>query len=209
MLFDPSFVYRLPAVIIALVFHEYAHAQAADMLGDRTPRYAGRLTLNPLSHLDPIGFLSLWVFRFGWAKPVPINPYNFRNRDRGLLLSSLAGPTMNIFLAFLTLWFMKLTRTPLAVYGGAAIPYYLLMYNVWLAVFNLIPVPPLDGSRALGVLLGPGSRLGSRFFDEMERYGWVVLLILVWSGVIGTIMAPLAGGLLSVLDALAGVLTPF
>ncbi|HZJ83940.1 MAG TPA: site-2 protease family protein, partial [Syntrophomonadaceae bacterium] len=100
----------LPAILIALTFHEYAHALVADRLGDSTPHYQGRLTLNPLPHIDWIGFLMLLIFRFGWAKPVQVNPYNFKNTGvkKGMMLVSLAGPAMNILLAFIGMFLLKI-----------------------------------------------------------------------------------------------------
>jgi len=98
-----SLLYRLPAVFIGFSFHEFAHAYVANLLGDDTAKLRGRMTLDPMAHIDPIGIIMLIIFRFGWAKPVPINPYNFKNRKKGTILVSLAGPVMNFFIAFITL----------------------------------------------------------------------------------------------------------
>ena len=196
---DPAMLYRLPALLVAIVFHEYAHAQVADALGDPTPRYSGRLTLNPLSHLDPVGLLALWFFRFGWAKPVPVNPYNFRDQRRGMVLVAVAGPAMNLFLAFLTMLVLRLTGVSLSAAGP--IVSQLLLYNVLLAAFNIIPVPPLDGSKILAGLL-PHS--AGRYIAQIEPYGWVVLLALLWTGILQRVIGPVINLLLLALEFLAG-----
>lgn len=199
-------ILRFPALIIALVFHEYAHALVADALGDRTPRYTGRLTLNPLAHLDPVGLISLWLFRFGWAKPVRVNPYNFRDSRKGMLLVGIAGPAMNFLLALVALAAFKVLRVPLwGLRSGAAVTLarMLVMYNVWLLVFNIIPIPPLDGSRVLSGLL---PWRFARYLEELEGKGWIILLVLVWTGFIGRIMFPLELGVLRILDALTSFL---
>ena len=193
---------RLPALLVAIVFHEYAHALAANLQGDPTPRAHGRLTLNPLAHLDWIGLAMLWFFRFGWARPVPINPYNFRNPRTGLILTSLAGPLANVLLAFLSLVLLRLN------WLGPASPYRLLAelfltYNLILAVFNLIPIPPLDGYRVLSGLLPRGA---AGVLDLLERQGWILLIILVATGAIGYILGPLEAGLFRLLDAGARVI---
>lgn len=200
---DISMLYRLPALLVAIIFHEYAHAQVADALGDPTPRYSGRLTLNPLAHLDPVGLLALWFFRFGWAKPVPVNPYNFRDKHRGMLLVALAGPGMNLLLAFLTMVFLRVTGTSLASAGP--IVSLLLLYNVWLAAFNIIPVPPLDGSK---VLAGLFPRTAGYYLAQVEPYGWVVLLALLWTGLLQRFLLPLVNLILLGLQAVTGVLIP-
>ena len=191
-----DFVLRLPALLLALVFHEYAHARVAYALGDPTPRYQGRLTLNPIRHLDPIGLLMLWIFRFGWAKPVQINPSYFKDPRRGLLLVSLAGPMMNILLAFAALLVLRL----FFLSAGSVVGQFVILvvqFNAILAVFNLIPVPPLDGSKVLQGIL-PERQAWQ--FARLEPYGWVILLVLIWSGFIGSIMFPLMNGLIRFLD---------
>ncbi|MEW6244703.1 MAG: site-2 protease family protein [Bacillota bacterium] len=199
---DETLFSRLPALIIALVFHEFAHAAVADQLGDPTPRYAGRLTLNPLAHLDPIGFVALWFFRFGWAKPVPVNPYNFRDYRRGMLTVALAGPVMNVILAFITLLVIKIfTLTRFSVIGNLV--WYLLYYNVWIAVFNLIPVPPLDGSKVLAGLL-PGRQTAVLY--GMQPYSWLVLFALIYLGIIPMILLPVSQAVLTVLDRLTSLI---
>ncbi len=186
-MFDPDvlvyrLVYWIPAILVGLTFHEYAHGRVAEKLGDKTARYAGRLTLNPLPHLDPIGFLLLLLAGFGWAKPVPVNPYNLRGDVRtGLMLVSLAGPATNILLA--------LGAAVLLSIVGPASPIVawidpLIWINLVLAFFNLIPIPPLDGSKILAGLI-PGS---SALLAHLERYGFIILIVLVFSGAISALL---------------------
>lgn len=187
---DPSYwkaiLLALPGMLIGLVFHEFSHAWMANKMGDPTPREFGRLTLNPLRHLDIIGTLALVFLRFGWAKPVPINPNNFRNPRRGIILVSLAGPGSNLILAvFFALLFRLLSYlipidTPLvALFKG--IVGMTVLYNFLLAFFNIIPIPPLDGSQILFSLLP--SRL-SNALPWLQRYGFIILLLLLAFGVL-------------------------
>lgn len=183
----------LPAILIALTFHEFAHGLAADRLGDRTPYYQGRLTLNPLPHIDWVGFLMLVIFKFGWAKPVQVNPLNFKNVGikKGMMLVSLAGPAMNMLLAFFGMIMLKMLipyqDSQLAV---LFIPLLepLVYINLILAAFNLIPVPPLDGSKILAGLL-PNS--GAQFIYSLEQYGPLILLLLIVTDTVGKILWPL------------------
>lgn len=191
----------LPAILIALTFHEYAHALVADRLGDSTPYYQGRLTLNPLPHIDWIGFLMLMIFRFGWAKPVQVNPYNFKNTDvkKGMMLVSLAGPAMNILLAFIgmiLLRFLSPYQYDENVIMLIRLVQPLVQINLILAAFNLIPIPPLDGSKILAGLL-PNS--GANFIYSMEQYGPLFLLLLIFTGAVGTILFPIVNTLYSLL----------
>ncbi|MFA7468886.1 MAG: site-2 protease family protein [Desulfotomaculaceae bacterium] len=185
----------LPAIIIGLTFHEFAHGWVAYQFGDDTAKRHGRLTLNPIAHIDPLGFIMLMVARFGWAKPVPVNPYNMRvNPKKGMLYVSLAGPLMNFILAVIA---AVILRAAIASGLNSIIffqmIYYMVFINLVLAVFNLIPVPPLDGSKILSGLL-PG---GQEWLAPIENYGIIILLILVFTGFIGTIIRtvvlPLAG----------------
>ncbi|HBC94076.1 MAG TPA: site-2 protease family protein [Pelotomaculum sp.] len=168
----------LPAIIIGLTFHEYAHGWVAKRLGDRTAEAHGRLTINPVAHLDPVGFILLLLAGFGWAKPVPVNPYNLRGDiKQGMLLVSLAGPATNFFLAVAS-------AVALGLFGSMQIPYfniimqYMIVINVVLAIFNLIPIPPLDGSKILAGLL-PGRQ---DWLDQLEAYGPILLIVLVFFG---------------------------
>ncbi len=192
----------LPGLLIALSFHEYAHARVADYLGDHTPYYQGRLTLNPLAHIDWLGFLMLLLVKFGWARPVQVNPLNFKGVDmrRGMMLVSLAGPGMNFLLAIATAVVMKvvysLPQTE-STYIALTLLHPLLLYNVVLGIFNLIPVPPLDGSKILAGIL-PDSQ--GVLLDNLERYGPIILLVLVFSGLIGTILWPILNLVLGILS---------
>ena len=192
-LFDPDMLFRIPALLIALTVHEYAHAKVAVAFGDPTPRLMGRLTLNPIAHLDPIGLIMLWVFKFGWAKPVPVNPYYFRSVRHGMLWVSLAGPASNILTAFVCAAILALF-TKLHFFGLVwnKILWMTYTYNLVFAIFNLVPLPPLDGSKVLSSLL-PGRQAG--LFDRIEPYGPFILMGLVYVGVIAAVTSPIEMGL--------------
>ncbi len=187
---DPlAFFLIAVALVFALVLHELAHGLAARAFGDDTAERAGRLSLNPLAHLDPLGTLLLLTVGFGWARPVPINPYRFRNYRAGLFVVSIAGILVNLGLAVGGALALKglATLDPQAVYlafrGGhspvgtlALALYFFVSINLVLAVFNLIPIPPLDGSKILQSLLPLRYH---RVFWQLERYGWVTFLLIL------------------------------
>jgi len=167
----------VPALLLAVTFHEYAHGRMALAMGDPTASMQGRLTLNPLAHLDPLGSLMILLVGFGWAKPVPINPARFRNYREGLLKVSLAGPFANFLLAFISLLLLELV---------GATGYFLNLFvliaqiNIALGVFNLLPVPPLDGSKVL-VSLMPSTWSG--FYRQLEAYGpFLFIAIIIFGG---------------------------
>ena len=154
---------RLPVVLMAITIHEYAHGYAAYKMGDPTAKFQGRLSMNPLAHMDLLGALCMILFRFGWAKPVSVNPNNFRNRKKGTVIVSLAGPLSNLFLALVgAIVCGILLRVGNYIEGGMfmhalqMIFTQMLIINISFAVFNIIPIPPLDGSKILGAVL-PGS----------------------------------------------------
>lgn len=192
----------LPAIIIGLTFHEYAHGRAAYMLGDDTAYHQGRLTLNPLPHIDWIGFFMLIIFKFGWAKPVQVNPLNFHKNismKQGMMLVSLAGPVMNMLIALVGLIALKfLLPMQGQEWVNLVIPLLipLIQINLILAAFNLIPVPPLDGSKILAGLL-PDS--GTRLMYSLEQYGPMLLLLLIVTGLTGKIIWPIVNFLYNLL----------
>ena len=169
-----SFIFWAIALVIAITVHEAAHAAAADHLGDPTPRSQGRLTLNPLSHLDPVGTIALLIFHFGWGKPVQFDPYNLRNPRRDSALISLAGPASNLLLAALLSLSMKIFPLPDILYTLFSV---LISLNVILAVFNLVPVYPLDGEKILTGILSP--RLAQEYQGVMRQYGTLILIFLI------------------------------
>lgn len=178
-------------LIVAITVHEASHALVADRLGDPTPRLQGRLTLNPLAHLDPIGTLLLVVARFGWGKPVQFDPFNLKDPQKDSALISLAGPAANIATASLIALVFRLTE-PLAQYNTSFITVFLLVavLNINLAVFNLIPIPPLDGSKFLAGVL---PRVFAPLAYSLEQYGFFVLigLLFFFPAFLPSIMLPI------------------
>ncbi len=181
---DPKLLLLLaPSILLGLTLHELAHGIVADRLGDPTPRRDGRLTLNPIKHLDLIGTIMLFIVHFGWAKPVRVNPTYFQNAKRDMLLVALAGPITNMLVAAVFGLLLRMIGEP--QYGVAAIVYQLLfagMYiNISLGIFNLIPIPPLDGSRILHSVWPDRYEKQYRLF---ERYGGVVLVAIILFGMV-------------------------
>ncbi|MDD6916199.1 MAG: site-2 protease family protein [Eubacteriales bacterium] len=172
-------------VLFSLSVHEFSHGLAAYAVGDKTAKYSGRLSLNPLAHLDPFGAICLFLFGFGWAKPVPVNPWNFKNKKGGMILTALAGPFSNFLLAFIAMVIYTLLgglRFSSASFGFTLasvfyeLAYYMIMINLGLGLFNLIPIPPLDGSKVLTAILP--ERTYFKLMDY-ERYGFIILIILI------------------------------
>ena len=211
----------LPAVLLSLTLHECAHGWVAYRLGDPTAKDLGRLTLNPIRHIDPIGAISLILFRIGWAKPVPINPRNFKRPRAGMALTAAAGPITNFLIAFVSTFFLLLSYN-----GGEKIPvtsavtsflalflYYLFRFfyllqvmNIALALFNLLPLPPLDGSRLLTLIL---PRRAAFWVVRHERQ--ILIFVLIWMiggsyladyllGIPAVAASPLLSALVSILS---------
>ena len=198
-------IISLFVVLFAITVHEASHGWAALKMGDPTAFHMGRITLNPIHHIDPLGTILLPLILiimgappFGWAKPVPVNPLNLRNPRRDNLLISAAGPLSNFIVAFIAFLIIKIFMTldPNLLYGRIGgfnsllspiitILYYTVLINVILAIFNLIPIPPLDGS---GVLMGLISEEAAEKYEQLRPYGFLILLVLIMTGIIGRIL---------------------
>lgn len=197
----PEMLLRIPALLLAITFHEYAHARVSYSLGDPTPKWRGRLSLNPLVHLDPIGLLMLWLFKFGWAKPVEINPSYYEEPKKGMILVSLAGPLANLILAFFTMIILKLDIIHSGILENFI--YILFLYNLTLAVFNMIPIPPLDGSK---ILMGLLPTKQAYEFSQLEAYGPFILILLVYFGLLSIVLNPLIVFVHKGLDVLSNII---
>ncbi len=187
-------LYWVPGIIISLTIHEYSHAAVANLRGDDTAKRMGRLTLNPLAHLDPIGFIMLLIAHFGWAKPVPVNPYNLTNPKRDMIWVSAAGPISNMILAFLIAIFIRIAVVLNLELGVLYIMLFFTFYiNLILAVFNLIPIQPLDGSK---IVMGLLPHQYAAQFEEFTKKGPFILIgIIIFSrmtgiSILGTIFTP-------------------
>ncbi|HOX54605.1 MAG: site-2 protease family protein [Candidatus Omnitrophica bacterium] len=198
-----SFIISLAIFFIAIIIHEFSHGWVAYKLGDSTARYSGRLTLNPLAHIDLFGTIILPLlliimrspFIFGWAKPVPVNFYNLRNPKRDMIWVGLAGPTSNIIFASVLSLIIKNISTPLFIHEFLVLGVWV---NLILAVFNLIPIPPLDGSR---VVFGLLPYQYSMRYANLEPYGFIIIFALIFLGLFDRIIFPVVEILANFLGA--------
>lgn len=203
-------------VFFSLSIHEFAHGYAAYKMGDNTAKYMGRLNINPMSHLDPIGAICLFLFGFGWARPVPVNPRNFKTGKykSGMVLTSLAGPLSNLIVSFISLLILRIVERFYGFQGSVSAAIYnvvatllvtLISMNISLAVFNLLPIPPLDGSKILSAILP--ARLYFKLM-QFEQYGFIILIILINLPIFSRILYWLRSVFLIIFDGIIGLL-PF
>jgi len=180
-----AFILLVIPLVYSIIIHELAHGWVAGKLGDSTARRLGRLSLNPLKHLDLLGTLMLFIFGFGWAKPVPVNFNNLRDRRKGLVMVSAAGIVANTLLAFVALFILRLVKpAPFGVLSTLLI--YMAQINVMLAAFNLIPIPPLDGSK---ILMGFSPIQVQHFLVKLEPYGFFIIIGLLYMGILTPIFS--------------------
>lgn len=186
-------IIRTIAVLVAIIPHEMAHGYAAYLCGDETAKNDGRLSLNPLHHLDPIGTICLIFFKFGWAKPVMINPNNFRDRKKGTFFVSIAGVLTNFILAIISVIIMKHIRLNDFVFE---LFMNIFWFNIVLGVFNLIPIPPLDGSKLLFSFLPPKYEY---YLIKYEKYGYILLLLLIMTDNLDKILIPMVNFMINLI----------
>lgn len=197
----------LPGLVIGFAMHEFGHAVVAYKLGDNTPKLQGRVTINPLAHVDWLGLAALFFCGFGWGRPVEINQYHFKNRRLGMLFTSLAGVTMNLLLAILFTIVLKAVTTAFGSYALASgmgqiiweMIYYTIQINLVLMIFNLIPVPPLDGFNIIAEVFHFGQ---TETYWKIYQYGnWLLVAIIIF-GIAGKIIAPCVNGLMNIVWAI-------
>ena len=191
------FIIAIP-LLYAVIFHELAHGWVAYRMGDPTAKYLGRLSLNPLKHLDPMGTIMLCLFGFGWAKPVPVNFNQLRDKRLGMILVSAAGIITNMLLAFCALFLYRLLALPSSSIS-AQLLYYFARINIILAAFNLIPLPPLDGSK---ILMGFASPSVRNFLFRIERYGFFIIIALLYLGILDPVIRFFESMIISVIKVL-------
>lgn len=196
----------VPGIIIGLTFHEFAHAFVADRLGDDTPRLQGRVTLNPMAHIDWMGLAALFFVGFGWGQPVQINPYNFKNRRRDEFLVSIAGVVMNLLLAVVFTFVVKILLVAGISWSTGGFGdslweclLYIIQINLVLMIFNLIPVPPLDGFNIIAQIFNFGQK---EIYWKLYQYGNWLLVILIITGITGLIISPCVNFLYNLLVSL-------
>lgn len=189
------YIYIGISTILALVLHEMAHAYTSYWMGDPTPKWEGRLSPNPLKHLDPIGALCLFLFHFGWAKPVAINSRYYKDEKVGTCLVSLAGPGMNFILAAIGTFLLNFLHTGII---GEFLQYF-IMINVGLMTFNLIPLPPLDGSKILATFL-PDDMYDK--FMSIQRYSMFILMIILSTGILDPLLSAMRNIVMTLLSLL-------
>lgn len=201
-----SFLYTLPALLFCLSVHEFAHAYTAYKLGDRTQKAMGRLTLNPFLHIDIAGFICIALFGFGWGKPVMIDDRNFKNKAAGNALTAFAGPCSNIIMAILFTIILKILLitgvilpTINSVVGSIILNMLILtiQFNVVFAIFNLIPIPPFDGSRILYFFL-PAK--GREYMYKIEQYSFIIVLVILVTGIGSKLVSPIVNLVLGLLS---------
>ena len=211
------YILMIPVMLITLTFHEYSHGYIAWRLGDDTAKNAGRLTLNPLKHLDPIGTLMMFVARIGWAKPVPVNPSAFKDKKKGMMLTSIAGPISNLLMAFIVAFLLQVVLVLgfSSIYAETGAVYWLFQFllllfyvNINLAVFNLFPIPPLDGSKILSAVLP--TELYFRVMRYEQYIGLAFLVIVVFFGkgfgeVINFFTKPISSSMLWIAAKVVGI----
>lgn len=194
-------IIRTIAVLVAIIPHEMAHGYAAYLCGDETAKNDGRLSLNPLHHLDPIGTICLIFFKFGWAKPVMINPNNFRDRKKGTFFVSIAGVLTNFILAIISVIIMKHIRLNDFVFE---LFMNIFWFNIVLGVFNLIPIPPLDGSKLLFSFLPLKYEY---YLIKYEKYGYIILLLLIMSNNLDKILIPMVNFMINLTGKIVWCIT--
>ncbi|NLK21730.1 MAG: site-2 protease family protein [Epulopiscium sp.] len=198
---------KLPGILCGLTFHEFTHGIIAHFFGDLTPKKEGRLTLNPIPHVDPIGLILLLFMNFGWARPIHTNPSNFKNKKKAMILVSLGGPIANLFVAAIFAIILKLMN----IYHINAIQYnwafemvnYGIMINIVLGIFNLVPIPPLDGSKILFNIIPP------RTYFKIIQYEYILqmlLIILLLTGIIPMLINPVITYIYKFLLTLMGLM---
>lgn len=193
-----AFILIAIPLMYAIIFHELAHGWVAYRMGDSTAKHLGRLSLNPLRHLDPLGTIMLFIVGFGWAKPVPVNFNNIRDYRKGMILVSSAGIIMNMILAFIALFIFRLLSIPESSVPGLVLSVFAKI-NIILAAFNLIPLPPLDGSK---ILLGFAPPVVQAYLLRIERFGFFIIIGLLYFGILDPVIDFLRGVILAVIGLL-------